>query len=107
MNKLSNSKLLITGGAGYIGSHMVWALLDAGEDVGLARGLHFLRNNLIDQHFGERARFGRLAVALIRLKKALPIGLGIDENTALVVAPGQRSATILPPFLASRRNCRL
>ena len=68
---------------------------DAGEDVGLARGLHFLRNNLIDQHFGERARLGRLAVALIRLKKALPIGLGIDENTALVVAPGQRSATIL------------
>ena len=25
--------ILITGGAGYIGSHMVWELLDAGEDV--------------------------------------------------------------------------
>ncbi|MBA4785284.1 MAG: NAD-dependent epimerase/dehydratase family protein, partial [Rhizobiales bacterium] len=25
--------VLVTGGAGYIGSHMAWALLDAGEDV--------------------------------------------------------------------------
>ena len=25
--------VLVTGGAGYIGSHMTWALLDAGEDV--------------------------------------------------------------------------
>jgi len=68
---------------------------EVGEKLGLARGLHFLRSNLIDQHFGQRARLGRLAVALVQLKKALPIGLGIDEDTALVVQPGQQSATIV------------
>ena len=25
--------VLVTGGAGYIGSHMVWQLVDSGEDV--------------------------------------------------------------------------
>ncbi len=25
--------ILVTGGAGYIGSHMVWHLVDAGEEV--------------------------------------------------------------------------
>ncbi len=87
----------IMSGAMLTGGDSIGALLpgEVGEEISLARGLHFLRSTLIDQHFGERARLGRLAVALIRLKKALPMGLGIDEDTALVVQPGQLSATII------------
>ena len=37
--------VLVTGGAGYIGSHMVWRLLDQGEDVvvldRLSTGFHW------------------------------------------------------------------
>lgn len=57
----------------------------AGEPLGLARGLGFLPQVLIDQHFGERARLGRLAAALTDPVQPQRIGLGIDEDTALVV----------------------
>lgn len=52
--------VLVTGGAGYIGSHMVWRLLDAGEDVvvidnlstghawSVPGGAHFIEGNIHD-----------------------------------------------------------
>ena len=40
----------------------------------------------MDQHFGERARLGRLASALMQLgADETRIGFGVDENTALIV----------------------
>ena len=53
--------VLVTGGAGYIGSHMVWELLDAGESVvvldRLSTGFEWavapLRMELVDRVFEE------------------------------------------------------
>lgn len=46
-------------------------------------GMGFLKGAIVDQHFSERARFGRL-LAMVAEHPA-HLGLGIDEDTALVV----------------------
>lgn len=58
-------------------------------------GLGFLRRFLVDQHFGERARLPRLAAALRAYPLQDRIGLGIDEDTALVIAPDQQAARVV------------
>jgi cyanophycinase len=52
-------------------------------DLHMAPGLALLRNVIIDQHFAERGRFGRLLGAVAHNPGVL--GIGIDENTAAVV----------------------
>jgi len=52
----------------------------------LAAGLGFLQRVVIDQHFSERQRLGRLLG--IVAQNAYLLGIGIDENTALVVERG-------------------
>lgn len=52
-------------------------------DLHMAPGLGLLRDVLIDQHFAERGRHGRLLGAVAHNPRLL--GLGIDENTAAVV----------------------
>ncbi|MBD2345556.1 cyanophycinase [Anabaena subtropica] len=69
------------------------------EIVEMGPGLGFLPGVVIDQHFSERGRLGRLMTALIREPAVL--GFGIDENTAMVVTDshieiiGQGSVTIV------------
>jgi cyanophycinase len=53
----------------------------------LAPGLGLLRDVIIDQHFAERGRIGRLLGAIAQNPREL--GVGIDEDTAAVVE-GQR-----------------
>lgn len=67
---------------------------EAGEALELTRGLGFLPGALVDQHFGERARLGRLAVALTAPDQPQRIGFGIDEDTALIVKLGEGRAQV-------------
>ena len=52
-------------------------------DLHMAPGLGLIRDVIIDQHFAERGRFGRLLGAVAHNPRVL--GLGIDEDTAAVV----------------------
>jgi len=49
----------------------------------LGPGLGFFPFGIVDQHFIQRGRFGRLLVALAAAGEAY--GFGVDENTALLV----------------------
>jgi len=52
----------------------------------MAPGLGLLSDVVIDSHFGERGRLGRLLGAVAQNPRNL--GLGIDEDTALIVQGG-------------------
>ena len=52
-------------------------------DLHMAPGLGLIRDVIIDQHFAERGRFGRLIGAVAHNPRVL--GLGIDEDTAAMV----------------------
>lgn len=54
-----------------------------GSNLKLSPGLGFASNMMIDQHFAERGRIGRLIGATAHNPKYL--GIGIDENTAIVL----------------------
>ena len=54
------------------------------EIVKMSPGMGFFPGVIIDQHFLQRARIGRLISALTQHRKAV-LGFGIDENTAILV----------------------
>lgn len=53
------------------------------EVVRMDRGMGFLPNVVIDQHFAQRGRLGRLLSALAQ--QPANLGFGIDENTAIAI----------------------
>lgn len=53
----------------------------------LGSGLGFVANAIIDQHFSQRRRLGRLLSALAQRPDML--GVGIDEDTALLIERGR------------------
>ena len=52
-------------------------------DLQMSPGLGLIRDVIIDQHFAERGRIGRLLGAVAHSPRVL--GVGIDEDTAIVV----------------------
>ena len=52
-------------------------------DLHMAPGLGLIRDVIIDQHFAERGRIGRLLGAVSQNPRVL--GIGIDEDTAIMV----------------------
>ncbi|GEM47864.1 cyanophycinase [Deinococcus cellulosilyticus] len=61
-------------------------------DLRMAPGLKLIRNAIIDQHFAERGRMGRLLGAVAQNPRVL--GIGIDEDTAIIME-GQEYFTVL------------
>lgn len=58
----------------------------------MAPGLALIDKVVIDQHFAQRGRIGRLISAVAQNPEVL--GIGIDEDTAIVVTPEQRFEVI-------------
>jgi cyanophycinase len=59
------------------------------DTVKISSGLGFINHCIIDTHFVKRARFGRLAEALLMNPSCIGIGLG--EDTALTIKKGNEA----------------
>jgi len=55
-----------------------------GDGLLMSEGLGFFPLGIVDQHFGQRSRIGRLVVAVMSTKPEYNLGFGIDENTAVI-----------------------
>lgn len=76
-------------GAGILSEHMIAFGREGssprGNSVRLAPGLGLTNRFIIDQHFRQRDRLGRLVAALAY--NPFAIGIGLDEDTAAFIAP--------------------
>lgn len=77
-------------GAAFMSEHMIAGGEEGStpspDKVTLAPGLGLTNNFIIDQHFRERDRLGRLLTALAY--NPFAVGIGLDENTAAFIKPG-------------------
>jgi cyanophycinase len=75
----------------------------SGDGVNLAPGLGLTNALLIDQHFSERHRLGRLLTAISY--NPFMLGIGLDEDTAIFIDPehsfevvGSGAVTVIDPI---------
>jgi len=109
MRKANNQGVHIAGtsaGAAFIPEHMIaFGRGGATPKSGLATlapGLGLTNKVIVDQHFRERGRLGRLLSALAY--NPFAIGLGVDEDTAAFIGPddvievlGSGGLTVIDP----------
>lgn len=113
-NAYSNGALIVGTSAG--ASAMSSNMIVTGEDddapkyctLKMAPGLGLLNEVIIDQHFAQRGRIGRLLVAVAQNPHML--GVGIDEDTAIIVKGesfeviGSQSVTVVDGKFISHTN---
>jgi len=79
-------------GASYMSTHMIAFGEDgptpAGGQVTLAPGLGLTPRLVVDQHFRQRDRIGRLIAALSYNPRL--VGIGLDEDTAAFIDPDEK-----------------
>lgn len=79
-------------GASFMSEHMiaygVEGAIPRSDMVRLVPGLGLSHLAIIDQHFSQRNRLGRLLTALAYNPR--PIGIGLDEDTAAFIGPDDR-----------------
>lgn len=79
-------------GAAFMPEHMIAGGIEGSTptpgSVTLAPGLGLTNNFIIDQHFRQRDRLGRLLTALAF--NPFAVGIGLDEDTAAFIQPGDR-----------------
>jgi cyanophycinase len=93
-------------GAAIMPEHMIaggsTGHVPSGDGVNLAPGLGLTNALLIDQHFSERHRLGRLLTAISY--NPFMLGIGLDEDTAIFIDPehsfevvGSGGVTVIDP----------
>lgn len=76
--------------------------------VDMGPGMGFLPGIVVDQHFAQRGRLGRLIAALVQ--QPAIFGIGIDENTAVIVdgdefeVVGEGAITVVDESTATHNN---
>ncbi|MGG4168169.1 cyanophycinase [Rossellomorea vietnamensis] len=95
------SDVMITGGDSLGGLRQEFTTEDVSnpEDeyapVYIEKGLGFFQWGIVDQHFNERSRLGRLVATALRYKTADDLAYGIDEDTAMVVNNQEGTISVL------------
>ncbi len=115
--KEAYSRGLVIAGTSAGASAMSEVMITSGDDdeapkrctVKMAAGLGLLGGVVIDQHFAQRGRIGRLLAAVAQNPYVL--GIGIDEDTAVIVMPngifeviGSNAVTIIDGINCSYTN---